>query len=373
MPPKPRGEVKGKAAKVKKAERKKQVKDKDKAKAAKIKDKKKKEEDKEDKKHKQPKKAANLSACRVMADSYPGLRVGTDFSGWDTPIMSLRALSIRHLHVFSCEKESHLRRLIRQNSNPLKIYKDVASRSPGMSLPCDLYVAGPPCQPWSSAGKGGGLSDEAGRGNLLWSSLAYIGMERPKVAVIENVKGLLVKHRCIFDKFVTDFKNKGYTVFWEVMNTMSHGLPQNRPRVYFVGFRSDLRVAAFEFPTPLKAHVPIERILRPGNFGPEFTPKSHSNAKSRLREARRALKSKGVDVEATPVFVDVGASKRFAIFTVGYCPCITYSRGSQRGYYVTSLKRKLTLEDRRVHGVRAPQVQGLAWLAPSVSQPARPS
>ena len=142
MPPKPRGEVKGKAAKVKKAAQKKQVKDKAKAKAAKIKDKKKKEE-KEDKKHKlaRPKQAANLSACRVMADSYPGLRVGTDFSGWDTPIMSLRALSIRHLHVFSCERESHLRRLIRQNSNPLKIYKDVVSRGPDLSLPCDLYGA----------------------------------------------------------------------------------------------------------------------------------------------------------------------------------------------------------------------------------------
>ena len=89
---------------------------------------------------------------------------------------------------------------------------------------------------------------------------------------------------------------------------MGHGLPHNRPRIYFVGFRSDLHVAAFEFPTPLKAHVPIERILRPGNFGPEFTPKSHSNAKSRIREARRALKSKGVDVEATPVFVEFSTS-----------------------------------------------------------------
>ena len=337
----------------------------DKAKAAKVKDKK-----KRDKKDKHAlHKSANLGACRVMADSFTGLRVGTDFSGWDTPIMSLRALSIRHLHVFSCEKEPHLRRLIRQNSNPLKVYKDVVSRSPGMSLPCDLYVAGPPCQPWSSAGKGGGLSDEAGCGGLLWSSLAYIGMERPKVAVIENVKGLLLKHRRMFEKFVADFKGKGYTVFWEVMNTMSHGLPQNRPRIYFVGFRSDLHVADFEFPSPLKAHVPIERILRPGNFGPEFTPKSHSNAKSRIREARRALKSKGVDVEATPVFVDVAASKRFAVVAVGYCPCITYSRGSQGGYYVTNLKRKLTLEDRAACTALAPQ--GLAWLAPSRSQQGR--
>ena len=85
----PRGEVKGKAAKVKKAAQKKQREFKHKAKAAKVKGKKKRV--KKDKRA--PHKAANLGACRVMADSFTGLRVGTDFSGCDTPIMSLRALS----------------------------------------------------------------------------------------------------------------------------------------------------------------------------------------------------------------------------------------------------------------------------------------
>jgi site-specific DNA-cytosine methylase len=305
-----------------------------------------------------PKKVSHVVTRRILADSCNGIRVGTDFSGWDTPIMSLHKLSIKHLHVFSCEKESQLRSLIRQNSKPLKIYKDIVSRDASTSLPCDLYVAGPPCQPWSSAGKNEGLEDEQGRGTMLWFSLAYVGMERPKVVVIENVKGLLQKHRHTFDMFLTNFKNKGYTVFWELMNTLEHGLPQSRPRVYVVGFRSDLNVQSFEFPNPFKGCVPLSRILRPPDFAPEFKPRKKTHARRRIHEAIKSLKSRDIDVNI-PAFVDTAASKKFAHFTVGHCPCLTRSRGSQGGYYVTTLKRKLTLEDWQSKCAHAPQMHAV--------------
>ena len=305
-----------------------------------------------------PEKHADLQSRRLLADSYDGIRVGTDFSGWDTPVMSLRKLSIRHLHVFSCEKDPHLRALIRQNSKPLKIYKNSVPRGPGMTLPCDLYVAGPPCQPWSTAGLSGGLEDVKGRGTMLWLSLNYIGMEKPKVVVIENVWGLLRNHRATFDMFVTDLKDKGYTVLWECLNTLDHGLPQNRPRVYIVGFRSDLKVETFEFPPPLAVRIPVGRLLSSPDVNPPFVPKAHSNAKRRIREALRAVTGQGIDADVTPVFVDTGASKKFAHFAVNHCPCLTFSRCSQGGHYVTSLKRKLTLKD--CHGQQV-SVMGSRW------------
>jgi DNA-cytosine methyltransferase len=277
-----------------------------------------------------------------MANLFPGLKVGTDFSGWDTPVMSLRKIGIKFMHVFSSEIVPELRHLIRANSKPLKVYRS-ATRTPGMTLPCDLYVAGPPCQPWSTAGKGEGLSDSRGRGTLLWSTLDYLTMERPKAAVIENVRGLLVKHRDIFDQYLREFSGKGYDVFWSLINTMQHGLPHSRPRVYVVGFRSDLHVKTFKFPEPLRGYINIDQILRCAIAGPKSS--LTKNAERRVREAKRSLKKKGVDVRTQPVFVDTSASKQFAHFSVGICPCITYSRGSCGGYYVTSLRRKLLLED----------------------------
>ena len=82
------------------------------------------------------------------------IRIGTDCSGLDTPVLALRALGIPHEHVFSCDSALHVRRHIEANSKQgLRIYKDVLKRNNAEVEDIDLYVAGFPCQPFSTAGK----------------------------------------------------------------------------------------------------------------------------------------------------------------------------------------------------------------------------
>jgi len=113
---------------------------------------------------------------------------------------------------------------------------------------CDGFIGGPPCQSWSVGGKQTGLDDE--RGQLFLKYIELINAKKPKFFVIENVKGLLDdKFKAVFDDFVIRLENAGYNVQWALLDAVNFRIPQNRERVFFVGFRKELGVR-FTFPTP---------------------------------------------------------------------------------------------------------------------------
>jgi len=110
----------------------------------------------------------------------------------------------------------------------------------------DVMVAGFPCQPYSIAGLRQGLADEKGRGQVFLSMLDILKNKEPKAFLLENVKGMLSHDggRTI-DFMVDQLRHRGYAVLDPVvLNSMKHGgVPQNRERVFIVGFRNDLPVA----------------------------------------------------------------------------------------------------------------------------------
>lgn len=115
----------------------------------------------------------------------------------------------------------------------------------------DILCAGFPCQAFSLAGKR--LGFEETRGTLFFDVAEIIRRKRPKAFFLENVKGLLIhdKGKTIqtilrvlredLDYYVPDPK---------IVNAMNFGVPQHRERVYIVGFRKDLGVEEFTYPTP---------------------------------------------------------------------------------------------------------------------------
>ena len=114
---------------------------------------------------------------------------------------------------------------------------------------CDGFIGGPPCQPWSVAGKQQGLEDKRG---LLFSK--YIGLikeKMPKFFLIENVKGILdEKFRDVFNGFITQLAEIGYDVKYRLLDAVDYEVPQNRERVFIIGFRHDLGIDyVFPFPT----------------------------------------------------------------------------------------------------------------------------
>jgi len=125
----------------------------------------------------------------------------------------------------------------------------------------DVLLAGFPCQPYSIAGLRQGLEDEKGRGQVFLSILDILEKAQPKAFMLENVKGMLSHDGGqTMDFMRNELVKKGYNVFKPtVLNSMTHGgVPQNRERVFIVGFREDLGEIEFKFP----GEIPLEQTLR---------------------------------------------------------------------------------------------------------------
>ena len=101
----------------------------------------------------------------------------------------------------------------------------------------DVVIAGPPCQPWSRAGKRLGEQDE--RDGLAIVTRA-IGEIRPVAAVIENVPDMARSGgRQHLDDFKTQLAGLGYAVTEHLLNAADYGVPQNRRRIFVTALRGD--------------------------------------------------------------------------------------------------------------------------------------
>lgn len=137
---------------------------------------------------------------------------------------------------------------IRNHPNTDFVLGDICKINPNTIPDCDGFIGGPPCQSWSVGGKQKGLDDE--RGQLFLKYIELINAKKPKFFVIENVKGILDdKFKNVFEDFVNKLDSAGYDVQWALLDAVNYRIPQNRERVFFVGFRKELDIT-FNFPSP---------------------------------------------------------------------------------------------------------------------------
>lgn len=112
----------------------------------------------------------------------------------------------------------------------------------------DLFAAGLPCPPFSMAGKQLGERDER---NLFPAAIRLIDEIKPRVVMIENVRGFL---SAVFEDYRAGLKQQlaklGYATDWRLLNASDFGVPQLRPRVVIVAVRNDL-ADMFDWPTAL--------------------------------------------------------------------------------------------------------------------------
>ena len=111
----------------------------------------------------------------------------------------------------------------------------------------DLLVGGFPCQAFSIAGKRQGFADT--RGTLFFDIARIAKHKRPRLLLLENVKGLLSHDQgATFKTILTTFDELGYDLQWQVLNSKDFGVPQNRERVFIVGhLRGTPRPEVFPF------------------------------------------------------------------------------------------------------------------------------
>lgn len=125
---------------------------------------------------------------------------------------------------------------------------------------CDGFIGGPPCQSWSEGGKQLGLSDE--RGRLFLDYIQLIKEKRPKFFIIENVRGIINdKHFSTFLSLLSPLENSGYVVSYSLLNAADYCIPQDRFRVFVVGFLKELD-CTFKFPKPfIRPIVTLQKAI----------------------------------------------------------------------------------------------------------------
>ena len=125
----------------------------------------------------------------------------------------------------------------------------------------DVLTGGFPCQPFSVAGKRGGFKDE--RGNHFFTIARLIDLRRPTAFLLENVKGLLTHDGGdTFNTILETLYKLGYSLHWKVLNSKIHAnIPQNRERLFIVGFKQEKHASKFHFPEPEELTTTYEEFL----------------------------------------------------------------------------------------------------------------
>ncbi len=114
----------------------------------------------------------------------------------------------------------------------------------------DGVIGGPPCQSWSEAGARRGIDDH--RGQLFHDYVRFIKILKPKFFVAENVHGLMhSRNKESFENIKKMFKREGYIVEAKLLKASNYGVPQDRERVFIVGYNTDFFESGYSFPEPL--------------------------------------------------------------------------------------------------------------------------
>lgn len=118
-------------------------------------------------------------------------------------------------------------------------------------------IGGPPCQSWSEAGSLKGIEDA--RGQLFYEYIRVLRDKQPLFFVAENVSGMLAqRHAEAVQGFMRLFDEAGYDVNLKMLNANDFDVPEDRDRVFYIGFRKDLNIHDYEYPTP-QPHKPTLR------------------------------------------------------------------------------------------------------------------
>ena len=318
------------------------------------------------------------------------LQIGTDCSGIDVSVAMLQELIAERKvksrytveHVFSSEVDIAARAIIEYNFSPRYVYNDLttralfppqdasaasrrkaASRLPAASelraasrLPAaselrglDIYVAGFPCQPWSSAGKQEGFMDEKGRG-MLWTHIVqFIIVAKPKCVILENVVGITRgKSKSSFTQMLEMLKSiEAYKVQHKVLNTRDFGVPQNRERVFVIMLLKSTECHPFKWPEKVPADsLCLDSCLddkeSPGPVDLTTLPTGKA-ARKKLVQALTDMMSSGSDPHRTPAVCSLG--NRRSSTMVNCCPCLTAARAKEGGHWLMHRARFMTMNE----------------------------
>ncbi len=260
-----------------------------------------------------------------------GIRLGFEKAGFDT--------------VFANDFEKQCKLTYDANFDTCKlVVEDITKIEPEDLPEFDFLLAGFPCQPFSVAGYREGFKDKKGRGNLFFYIARIIEERQPEGFLLENVKNLKGHDGGkTFEIIEQTLKDLGYHIKSKILNSMEYGnTPQNRERIFIVGFKNKKHTDNFIFPKKKKLTTKVTDLLEKNVAG-----KYYYNGKPLYKKIKGDVKEEGKVYQWRRKYVRENKS--------GVCPTLTANMGTG-GHNVPIIKdkkgiRKLTpLECARIQG-----------------------
>ncbi|MFJ1267916.1 DNA (cytosine-5-)-methyltransferase [Legionella lytica] len=154
-----------------------------------------------------------------------------------------------------------------------KPHGDIKKIKPDNIPNIDILTAGFPCQPFSMAGNQQGFKDKK-NGDLVYPIFEILKIKQPSMFLLENVDKIRCgKYKHEYETIKNELTNAGYDIFDDVLNSANFDSAQTRKRWFCVGFRKDLKISNFAFPTPNNRLTLLKDILDTNDVVDEKTKK----------------------------------------------------------------------------------------------------
>ena len=254
--------------------------------------------------------------------------------------------SLKATCVFSAEIDKYACETYQQNfgENP---FCDVSTLDATMIPNFDILCAGFPCQPFSLAGKRQGFQDT--RGTLFFDIERILLKKQPKAFILENVKGLVNHDKGKTLKIILNTLEKKlkYKLFYKVLNSKDYGLPQNRERIYIIGFKNhDIN---FEFPPKEETKVTLSSIRETNLENRTISELATSHIKTHLKNHKKYH-----EIKDNHLLIAYEIRKSRCAFRFdGLSPCLTAKMGTGGNnvpLFVNELRKFTTRECLRIQG-----------------------
>jgi len=195
------------------------------------------------------------------------------------------------------------------------ILGDISKISSNIIPDFDVLTGGFPCQPFSIAGYRKGFSDD-GRGNLFFEIVRILKDKKPRAFLLENVKNLKTHDSGRTIKVIySELQKLGYYVTDKVLNTMEYGnIPQNRERIYIVGFLDKKAFDDFSFP----GKIPLTKTIK-DCLEKKVDNKYYYNGKSLFAKLKKEVVKKNTVYQWRRRYVRENKNK--------VCPTLTANMG----------------------------------------------
>jgi len=197
-----------------------------------------------------------------------GIKIGFEKAGFVSLLSNDIDSNCKKTFDFNFSKPSSTNSLFPDSA---LLCEDVKRLKPKHLPKFDILAAGFPCQAFSIAGYRKGFHDK-GRGDLFFEIVRILKEKSPRGFFLENVKNLKThdKGRTL-DLIYKELEGAGYHVKDLVMNTMDYAnIPQNRERIYIVGFKTKKACNQFQFPLKKTLSKTIQHCLESGKVDSRY-------------------------------------------------------------------------------------------------------